>query len=361
MGDIHHFKGLRKYCYFSGLSDGALEVLSRKLRIMEVPAGTYIIKEGEPADSFYLVGEGEVEVRKKTKWGQEAKLSVVGNGEGFGEMALLTCSPRCCSVVATTGVRLLRLLKTDFDEILRIDSAISQILDKKIQDYSEFNSLKTLQPFALIEPQKMAAMLEALKEKRFSDGEVIISQGDKGDEYYIIKSGRVAVLKKLEDDAPVHIASLSEGEAFGEEALLSNSVRNATVKSVGDSVVYALPREQFDKILKSSYLEEVAPESVLNDSGVYQMLDVRLRAEFDEEHIPGAINIPLDELRKRYDDLDRSKKYYVYCLVGARSATAAFLLKSQGFSAASIKGGILEWPGNVTEAGDGIHAPFKPT
>jgi len=80
----------------------------------EVPAGTYIIKEGEPADSFYLVSEGEVDVRKKTRWGQEAKLSAVGNGEGFGEMALLTCSPRCCSVVAITGVRLLRLLKKSF-------------------------------------------------------------------------------------------------------------------------------------------------------------------------------------------------------------------------------------------------------
>jgi CRP-like cAMP-binding protein len=361
MGYGYSYKDLRKYCYFSHLSDGALEALSKKMSTVDFPAGSTIISEGEPADSFYLVSEGEVEIRKRTKWGQDARISVVGNGGGFGEMAMLTCSPRCCSVVAKTDVKLFRLLKTDFDEIVRMDGAFSQILQMRVGSYSRFNSMKTLQPFALIEPEKMAALLDSLEEKRFTDDDIIITQGEKGDEYYIIKSGKVAVLKQMEGDEPVHVATLNEGEGFGEEALISDSVRNATVRAIGDTVLYALPKDQFETVMKSSYLHEVSAQEVLNDRSPYRLLDVRLKYEHDEEHIPGSINIPLDELRRRYGELDRSQKYYVYCLVGARSATAAFLLRSQGFNAYSIKGGMLEWTGDVSDTREGVHAPFKPT
>jgi CRP-like cAMP-binding protein len=110
------YKGLKKYCYFSNLSHNALEVLSKKLQIVEHPAGTHIIREGEPADAFYMVKKGEVEVSKKTPTGKSTILSIKGDGEGFGEMALLTCSPRIASVAAKTDVILLKLLKSDFED-----------------------------------------------------------------------------------------------------------------------------------------------------------------------------------------------------------------------------------------------------
>lgn len=58
-------KDLRKYCYFSRLSDGALEALAQKLEHVNLRAGTQIIKEGVPADTFFLVSSGEVEVIKR--------------------------------------------------------------------------------------------------------------------------------------------------------------------------------------------------------------------------------------------------------------------------------------------------------
>ena len=70
------FKDLRKYCYFSSLSDGALEVLSKKLQVVEYPSGTEIIKEGTPADAFFFISKGEVEVVKTTRWGQKARIDV---------------------------------------------------------------------------------------------------------------------------------------------------------------------------------------------------------------------------------------------------------------------------------------------
>ncbi len=355
------YKNLKKYCYFSSLSDSALEKLSEKLNIIKLAAGTPIIREDTPADAFYLVKKGEVEVLKKTKWGQTAKISVVADGESFGEMALLTCSPRCCSVNAKSDVTLYKLLKTDFEEIVRIDFAFSHALEKRIENDDHYNKIKTLQPFALLEPEKMVAVIDKLEERKFAPGEDIIIQGEKGREYYIVKSGSVAVSKMDENNEFKQVATLFEGEGFGEEALLSDSVRSATVRSVDEMVVFSLSKDNFEEIMKSTFLQETSQEDVMADKSQNTYLDIRTRAEFDESHLPKAVNIPLDELRRRYSELNKSDGYYVYCLVGARSATAAFLLNSQGFNARSIKGGLLNWSGPVDENNNGIHEPFKPT
>lgn len=352
---------LRKYCYFSSLSNGALEALSNKLHTVELPAGTEIIKENTPADAFYLVSNGEVDVLKKSNSGKTEKISVAGQGEGFGEMALLTCSPRYCSVIAKTDVTLLKLNKSDFEEIVRMDSAFSRMVEHKIQTYSQFKHLKELKPFTLLQPEKISLLTNKLKEKKYAPGQNIITQGEEGDLYYIIRSGKVAVLKKTSSDEPEHIATMGEGHGFGEEALITDSPRNATVRAVDETVVWTLSRSDFNSIMKSALLKEIFQEDVQAPGKDHVFIDVRMKTEFNEEHIPDAVNIPLDELRQRYSELAPERKYYVYCLAGARSASAAFLLRSQGFDAKSIRGGLNIWTGPLTEGHDGVHTPFKPT
>jgi CRP-like cAMP-binding protein len=356
-----NFRDLKKYCYFSCLSDGALEVIYKNLQPVAFSPGSIIIQEGEPADAFYLVMEGEVEVRKKTKWGQEAKISVFGQGNTFGEMALLTCSPRCCTVSARTDVKLLKLHKKFFNDIVDLDSTFSRIVDHKVRDYAQFNQLKTLQPFALLSPEKMAAFTNALVQETYPVGTDIITQGEKGDVYYIIKSGRVAVLKKMFEDEPEHVAIMHEGEGFGEEALITSSPRSATVQSLDETIVWTLAKPQFDDIMKASYLDQISPDEVLEKKEEVNYLDVRMKMEYDEERVPGSINIPLDEIRTRYTELNPDEEYFVYCLMGTRSASATFLLNSRGVRAKNIIGGMSAWPGPVEEGSDGVHTPFKPT
>ncbi len=169
-------------------------------------------------------------------------------------------------------------------------------------------------------------------------------------------------MKKMMTDEAELVATMEAGHGFGEEALISDSPRNATVRAVDDTAVWTLSKADFDSIMKASFLKEVNPEEVLSRTDdKINYLDVRMKMEFDEEHIPGAVNLPLGELREKYSELDKSKEYHVYCLVGARSAAAAFLMNSQGFQATSIRGGMIDWPGPVKEGNDGVHTPFKPT
>lgn len=82
--------------------------------------------------------------------------------------------------------------------------------------------------------------------------------------------------------------------------------------------------------------KELLPESAL-------LVDVRDPDEFEEGHIPGAINLPLNELRSRLGELPRDKDLWLYCRVGQRGYYAARLLMQHGFKAKNLSGGFLTY------------------
>jgi CRP-like cAMP-binding protein len=331
--------------------------------MVDFPARTEIIKEGTQGDAFFFVKSGRLEVTKTTKSGQEAKLAVVGSGQGFGEMSMLTGSNRFCSVRSITGVTLYRLSRKDFDDITAHETSFRNMLLRKAEEYSEYNKIKTLQPFALLEPDKMAALISRMIEKTYSLGEDIIVQGEKGDFFYVIKSGRVAVLQKKKGETETkQVVVLCEGNAFGEEALIRDDPRNATCRAIEETTVYALDKVDFGQVLQTSFLDNIFIEDISTESYLdkYVVIDARISKDYEEEHIKGAINIPPEIIRKKYHELDRTKNYIAYCSNDSRGMVAAFLLKNHGFSAKCLRGGISSWTGPVmTGPDDGAQTPAK--
>jgi CRP-like cAMP-binding protein len=149
----------------------------------------------------------------------------------------------------------------------------------------------------------MYALLSRMSERKYAPGEEIIVQGEKGDFYYIIKTGRVAVLKRGKNDAePKQVALLASGDGFGEEALIRDDPRNATCRAMEETTVYALDKVDFSQILKASFLENVFSEEINMDTyrAKYVVIDARIPPEYEEEHIEGAVNIPVEVLRQKY-------------------------------------------------------------
>ncbi|MBI5190559.1 MAG: cyclic nucleotide-binding domain-containing protein [Nitrospirae bacterium] len=351
---------LRQYSYFAGLSGGALEELARSVEEVEVAEGTKLIRQGSPPDYFYFVEKGELEVTKRNRFGQEAKLQVLSRGQGFGETALITCSHRTCSVTTRTGSTLLRLGKKDFERIVVMDSAFKSMQVEAAGAHSSNGNIKLYQPFALLEPEKMLSLADRLVEERYALGDDIVRQGDPPGSYYIIKSGRVDVLKAVKGGAPVRVATLGEGESFGEEGIIREQGRNATVRASEDTVVLALDRKDFNKILKGSYLQFVFPEEIRYDSlGEYVFIDARIPPEHEEEHIEGSVNIPIEFLRSRYAELDPEQEYVTYCTNDSRGMTSAYLLSMNGFKAKCLRGGLSGWEGPITSSGGGVHLPAR--
>ncbi|MDP2996629.1 MAG: rhodanese-like domain-containing protein [Bryobacterales bacterium] len=76
----------------------------------------------------------------------------------------------------------------------------------------------------------------------------------------------------------------------------------------------------------------------LPDTGAL-LVDVRDPAEYARDHIDGAINIPLDQLRDRLNELPRDREIWVNCAAGQRSYYALRILKQRGFHARNLSGG----------------------
>jgi len=144
-----------------------------------------------------------------------------------------------------------------------------------------------------------------------------------------------------EAGAEVVLAELKSGDAFGEEALVSEAKRNATVVALSDGQLLRLDRQHFNELLREPLLHRLdfaaASEKVRKGA---LWLDVRYPSEYQYDKLPGAINVPLAEVRNMFAVLDRGKDYIAYCQSGRRSAAAAFLFAQRGFKVWLLEGGL---------------------
>jgi CRP-like cAMP-binding protein/rhodanese-related sulfurtransferase len=183
-------------------------------------------------------------------------------------------------------------------------------------------------------------MFTRFEEVNVKSGQVIVREGDEADYFYVIKDGAASVSKHLDGTESV-VAYLVRGDSFGEDALLSNSTRNATVTMIKDGRLMRLSNRDFGEVLKPPVVDWLSPgqASIQVRKGAV-VVDVRLEAEHGERAIKGSINAPLYRLREAAADWERDRPYIVYCNTGERSAAAAFILAKLGFEVYAIQGGL---------------------
>ena len=111
---------------FAGVSPAALEVALQRLKSVPVVAGTVVIREGDPADRFYIIASGRFAVDQLDSGTQlPRRLRVMGPDEVFGELGLMRSAPRSASVTAASDGQLLALDGPDFLELLNAGPEVS--------------------------------------------------------------------------------------------------------------------------------------------------------------------------------------------------------------------------------------------
>ena len=191
--------------------------------------------------------------------------------------------------------------------------------------------------------QRFFAELEPMEA---AEGDVVVEQGSDGDYLYIVAEGRCAVVRRAPAGGQeVQLAVLKEGDTFGDEALISNSPRNATVRMVTDGMLMRLPKNAFEELVSKPTLKALAwsEATKLAEDGA-QWLDVRFSDEHEATAIEGSLNVPLNVLRLQASKLDPDTAYIVYCDTGARSSAGAFLMLRLGFDACYLAGGLERSP-----------------
>lgn len=178
-------------------------------------------------------------------------------------------------------------------------------------------------------------------------GEEVIQQGDTGEHYFFLESGEAEVWRTdpMTDETSM-VAVLGPGSVFGEEALLLDGCRNASVRMLTQGRIWTLFKTDFDTLVRPELVDTIQANEAkaMVAIGEAQWLDCRYEMEYSEHHIPGAYHLPLDQLRNQTKQLDPDKTHIVYCRSGRRSAAAAYLLRERGFKAYSLQGGIIDYP-----------------
>lgn len=171
-------------------------------------------------------------------------------------------------------------------------------------------------------------------------GEAILREGEEGDCFFVLAKGTVSVTK-LQRGKPVVVAELKDVAAFGEEALISNAKRNATVTMTADGVVLRLSKDAFTEHVKEPLLTWVSPAEAQREANEgARWLDVRDDTGPGVARLRGALVIPLQQLRESLALLDKSSSYICYCQNGRQSSTAAFLLVQRGYKVSVMRGGL---------------------
>src|SRR5215471_13480246 len=102
---------------FRGLDEAALVAIAAELNWVELPGGTVLFREGDPADSLYVVTAGSLEVLLKGPEG-DRPVAQIGVGETVGEMGLIAGTPRSATVAALRDSELVRLDKPAYDKLI---------------------------------------------------------------------------------------------------------------------------------------------------------------------------------------------------------------------------------------------------
>ncbi|OQR88953.1 cAMP-dependent protein kinase regulatory subunit, partial [Thraustotheca clavata] len=155
----------------------------------------------------------------------------------FGELALLYDAPRSATVVAATDVSAWALDRQTFKKVLMVTTM------KQRKLYAAF--LAEVPILSVLSPYEKRTLADALKPVFCEQGQMIIEEGTSSDDFYIIADGEVKCTKN-----GVEVSRrLGSGDFFGEIALISNEVRQATVTAAKDTTVLMIDRDTFKRLL----------------------------------------------------------------------------------------------------------------
>ena len=236
---------------FSDLTDDEFIAVLQGVQARVFAEGETIVTEGEQGESMFAIVEGEVSLRRVLRDNSIFEVSRLGEGDFFGEIALLSGGRRLASVVATRQVVAIEFNRVALGPVLRDHPGVARSLELFYRQRLLANLLRSNPLFQLMSVETREALSNSFSAVTRSEGDIIIEQGKPVDGLYMLLRGVCEV-----SDATGHrYPDLFEGDLFGEISLILEEPATATVKALGPVTALKLPVEEF-------------VERVLNDPGV---------------------------------------------------------------------------------------------
>jgi len=231
---------------FSDLPPEAFIELFERGLLLRFKKGQRVFEQGSVGQSFFIVCQGSVRVVRQED-DRVRQLAVLPEGSFFGEMALLSDSPRTASVEAASDeTELLEISAALLSELSKRHPPVAAALSKFCRQRLLLNVMHTSAIFRPFDGKDRRALIERFRAREVTPSTAIIREGEQSDGLYVILSGAVEVVR-----GGRVLAHLREGEIFGEMSLLDKAPAGATVRASRRTSLLRLPRRDFDELIMS--------------------------------------------------------------------------------------------------------------
>ncbi|MFB1484256.1 cyclic nucleotide-binding domain-containing protein [Corallococcus sp. RDP092CA] len=230
----------------SAVGRDAFVALVAALEVRAFWPGQRVVEEGQPGDSMFALVEGRAEVARRVEGNARQVVATLGPGDFFGEVALVSEGPRLASVEVRERSVLLELKRQSLARVSaahpEADAAVHAFYQRRLVE----NLLRTSPLFTTLSPALKQAMSREFDLRAVPAGEVLLTQGQPGDAFYLLLRGQCQ-LSLEQPGRVVLLPELREGDVFGEISLLLDKPVSATVRTKTPCVVLRLERAAFER------------------------------------------------------------------------------------------------------------------
>lgn len=230
---------------FSDLPADAFVTITESLQLHNAPAGTVLVREGDAGNSMFAIVQGTVQVLRPSPDGRPQLVAEMGGGTFFGEMALVTSSPRLATVVAGTDCVLLELERRRVEELVHIQPSVGAIIELFHRERLIANLLRSCPLFQPLSETARDEVSRQFETVNGTSGLVFVQESTPSDGFYVVLRGQVEAWGLGPDGTAQPLTLMREGDFFGEISMLLDRPASATVRARTSCVLLRLPRGVF--------------------------------------------------------------------------------------------------------------------
>jgi ATP-binding cassette subfamily B protein len=274
---------VRRSSAFRFLSDEHFAALEPLLQEEHYDFGDVIVKQDDPADSFYVLTHGRARALKIKSDGEEIPLGVLKPGDSFGEAALAEGGKRTATVRCSTAVDVLRIARSDFLELVEQVPELRRYIEMIGRNRAVQSFLYQFSNFGRLPAPALRSMIDKLTPIGVAKGSLIIREGESAGPLYVIEKGRARAFTGV-NGRELNLAFYREGDFFGELSILNGAPRAASVEAFTDCQLFALEPQA---VLELRYRFPEFDKLLSERLALYQAkTEARIPLDFTEELLP---------------------------------------------------------------------------
>jgi len=337
---LHNF---RCFTPLNRLDNEQLSNLSTHAVVERKPPGVTLFKAGDVDRKTMFLLSGQISLISRD--GTRSNLHA-GGPTAF--MPIDPATPRTATAMAITSVTTLSLSNEYLQQALSSTSIPLDETPSEPEDIpARFNNevIKSLgAPILERLPEPYLAILEnRARPICVKAGSQAVREGDSPHHYHLIAEGSCSISRyQGRSGQDVSLGTRQAGDGFGERSLIEGIRHKNTVTMLEDSLLLRINKGEFLSLLVRPYLNWLTlPEVVaLQEAEAAILLDVRSNRAFQQHHLEGSTNMPLNMLGQTAGILDNSRPYIICCDSPKRAMTASFILAEHGIATRILEGGV---------------------